>query len=149
KTRQGPRSRDRTGAMAADTRKLKDSATEFFKKGKFEKAAGLLEELIRAEPREIQHRLKLGDAWRKVGEKEKAINAYRGAGKAYGDEGQLIKAIAAVKVILEIEPNNEAAQAQLVEMNARRFARPGQFVEKSGPARALGGARGASALELE
>ena len=135
--------------MAADTRKLKDSVTEFFKKGKFEKAASALEELIKAEPRETQHRLKLGDALRKTGEREKSILAYQTAAKAYGDEGQLIKAIAAIKVILEIDPANEAAQGQLSEMNERRFAKPGQYVQKATLPKAIGGARGVSAIELE
>ena len=51
---------------SVDTRKLKDSVAEYLKKGKWEKAAGTLEELIRAEPREVQHRLKLGDALRTI-----------------------------------------------------------------------------------
>ena len=135
--------------MAVDTRKLKDSVTEFFKKGKFEKAASALEELIKAEPRETQHRLKLGDALRKAGEREKSIAAYQTAAKSYADEGQLIKAIAAVKVILEIDPANEAAQGHLAEMNERRFAKPGQYVQKAAQPKAIGGARAVSAIELE
>src|SRR5438128_4234175 len=135
-------------ATGADTRKLKDSVTELFKKGKWEKAASTLEELIKVEPREMQHRVKLGDALRKAGERERAVIAYQTAAKAYGDEGQLIKAIAAVKVILEIDPANEAAQAHLAEMNERRFMKPGQFVQKAAAPKAIG-ARGVSAIELE
>jgi CRP-like cAMP-binding protein len=136
-------------AAPADTRKLKDSVAEFLKKGKWEKAVTALEELIKAEPREVAHKLKLGDALRKIGERERAIAAYQMAAKAYGDEGQLIKAIAAVKVILEIEPANAAAQAQLTEMNERRFLKPGQFMQKLGPAPKAIGSRGVSAIELE
>ncbi len=132
---------------SVDTRKLKDSVAEFFKKGKFEKAAGALEELVKAEPREIAHRLKLGDAWRKAGERERAISAYQAAAKAYSDEGQLIKGIAAVKVILEIDPENGMAQRELAEMNQRRFAKPGQFLQKAAAPKALG-ARAVSELEL-
>ncbi len=132
----------------ADTRKLKDTATELLKKGKFEKAAATLEELIKAEPRETQHRLKLGDAWRKAGERERSIAAYQAAAKSFSDEGQLIKAIAAVKVILEIDPANQMAQRELTEMTERRFAKPGQFLQKVAQPKALGGARGVSELEL-
>ena len=47
--------------MAADTRKLKDSVAEFLRKQKYDKAAETLEELVRAEPKDMSHRLKLGE----------------------------------------------------------------------------------------
>jgi len=42
-----------------------------------------------------------------------AIEAYRHAAKFFGDEGQLIKAIGAAKIILEIDPRNAEALKQL------------------------------------
>src|SRR5438128_86766 len=133
---------------AVNTRKLKDSVADFLKKGKWEKAAATLEDLIKAEPREIAHRVKLGDALRKAGERERSVGAYQAAAKSYADEGQLIKAIAAVKVILEIDPANAAAQGQLAEMNERRFMKPGQFMQKPAPPKPMG-ARAVSAIELD
>ncbi len=134
-----------------DTRKLKDQVTEFLKKSKWEKAAEVLEQLARVEPKDMAHRLKLGDTWRRMEQVQKAVTSYELAAKAFADEGQLIKAIGAVKVILEIDPKNEAAQKQLAEMNTRRFARP--TLEGAGlkaPPRGIGaGARATSALELD
>ena len=95
-----------------DVRKLKDDTAEFLKKGKFEKAAEVLEELISLEPKDMQHRLKLGDAYRRMDQVSKAIGSYQYAAKFFGDEGQLIKAIGAVKIILEIDPRNQDAQRQ-------------------------------------
>ncbi len=136
---------------AADTRKLKDQVAEFLKKSRWEKAAEVLEQLVRIEPRDMAHRLKLGDTWRRLEQVQKAVGAYEVAAKSFADEGQLIKAIGAIKVILEIEPKNEAAQKQLSEMNTRRFAKP--TLEGAGlkaPPRAIGaGARATSALELD
>src|SRR5260221_6381540 len=89
-----------------DVRKLKDEASEFLKKGKFEKAAEVLEQLVAAEPKDMQHRLKLGDTYRRMDQITKSIASYQYAAKVFGDEGQLIKAIGAIKIILEIDTEN-------------------------------------------
>ena len=132
-----------------DTRKLKDQVAELLKKSKWEKASELLEQLVRLEPKDMAHRLKLGDAYRRQDHIQKSVASYQAAAKSFADEGQLIKAIGAVKVILEIDPRNEEAQKQLAEMNNRRFAKP--TLESAGlkPARGIGaGARATSAIEL-
>jgi CRP-like cAMP-binding protein/tetratricopeptide (TPR) repeat protein len=108
-------------APSVDTRKLKDSAAEYLRKNKFEKAAEALEQLVKAEPKDFTHRLKLGDAYRKMEAIDKAIVCYQAAAKHYSDQGLLIKAIGAVKVILEMDPRNQSAQRELQEMNSQRF----------------------------
>ncbi|HEX9577399.1 MAG TPA: cyclic nucleotide-binding domain-containing protein [Myxococcales bacterium] len=133
-----------------DVRKLKDEATDFLKKQKWEKAAEVLEQLVAAEAKDMSHRLKLGDTYRRMEQIQKAIVSFQHAAKFFGDEGQLIKAIGAVKVILEIDPRNAEAQKQLAEMNDRRFSKV--TLEKSGlkAARGVGaGARATSPIELE
>src|SRR5207248_797329 len=104
-------------------RTLKDSAAEYVKKSKFEKAAEVLEQLVQAEPKDMQHRLRLGDCYRRLNLPQKAIAQYDAAGRSYADLGHLIKAIAAVKVILEIDPRNAEAQKQLAGMNERRLGK--------------------------
>jgi CRP-like cAMP-binding protein len=133
-----------------DVRKLKDEATEFLKKQKWEKAGEVLEQLVAAEPKDMSHRLKLGDTYRRMEQIQKAIASYQHAAKFFGDEGQLIKAIGAVKVILEIDPRNEEAQKQLAAMNERRFSKV--TLENTGLKAAKGvgaGARATSPIELE
>jgi CRP-like cAMP-binding protein len=110
-------------AAAVDTRKLKDDAAEALKKQRWEKAADTLEKLVAAEPKDMQHRLRLGDAYRRMEQVQKSIAAYQHVARHYADEGQLIKAIGAVKIILEIDPKNGDAQQQLAEMNQRRFGK--------------------------
>ena len=119
-----------------DTRKLKDDAAEFIRKGKFEKAAKAFEELVKADPRDVNYRLKLGDAWRRADNKAKAIDAYRSAADAFARDNQVIKAIAACKLILEIDPQHHDAQAALADLVAQRYARPGaaaQPASRGGP----------------
>ena len=137
-------------AKDVDTRKLKDEVTELLKKQRWERAAEVLERLGRAEPKDMAHRLKLGDTYRRMEQVPKAIASYEAAARAFADEGQLIKAIGAIKVILEIDPRNEAAQKQLAEMNNRRFAKP--TLESAGlkaPRGAGVGGRTSGAIELE
>ena len=106
-----------------DIRKLKDEVAEHLKKSKWEKAAEVLAELAAAEPKDMTLRLKLGDTYRKMDQPQMAIEAYRHAAKFFGDEGQLIKAIGAAKIILEIDPRNAEALKQLGDMNKRRLGR--------------------------
>ncbi len=133
-----------------DVRKLKDGVADYLKKQKWEKAAELLEQLISAEPKDMQHRLKLGDAYRRTEQIQNAVAAYGHAAKTFADEGQLIKAIGAVKLILEIDPRNTDAQKQLAEMNERRLSKV--TLEGAGlkPARGIrAGGRAIARIELE
>src|SRR4051812_1713709 len=127
RARQCPGSKDKNIRMAkkpqVDVRKLKDEVADHLKKSRFEKAAGVLEQLIAAEPKDMSHRLKLGDTWRRAGDGQRAIAAYQHAASFFADEGQLIKAIGAVKLVLEIDPRNPQAQRQLGEMNERRMGK--------------------------
>lgn len=133
-----------------DVRKLKDEVTELLKKSKWEKAADVLEQLVAAEPKDMSHRLKLGDAYRRMEQIEKSIVSYQHAARFFADEGQMIKAIGAVKIILEIDPRNDDAQKQLKEMNERRFSKV--TLESTGIKAKAGigaGARATSPIELE
>ena len=73
-----------------DVRKLKDEVTEFLKKAKWEKAADVLEQLVSAEPKDMSHRLKLGDTYRRMEQIQKSVANYQHAAKFFGDEGQLM-----------------------------------------------------------
>ena len=59
--------------------KVKEKATEAFAKGKFAKAAELYDDYCKGDPKDLQARLRMGDAWAKSGSKEKAIGAYKSA----------------------------------------------------------------------
>jgi CRP-like cAMP-binding protein len=106
-----------------DVRKLKDEVAEHLKKTRWEKAAEVLEQLVAVEPRDMAQRLKLGDTYRRLDRPDTAIGAYQHAAKFFADEGQLIKAIGAVKMILDVDPRNADAQKQLAEMNDRRLGK--------------------------
>src|SRR4051794_32996715 len=99
-----------------DLRRLKDKATEAFTKGKFAKAAELYEAYCAADPKDLQARLRMGDAYAKAGGKgtrEKAISAYSSAAEGFAKEGFLPRAIAASKLILELDPSHKGVQQML------------------------------------
>src|SRR6266481_623225 len=103
-----------------DLRALKDEVADHLKKSRWDKAAEVLEDLVATEPKDMAQRLKLGETYRRMGEPQKAIESYQHAAKFFADEGQLIKAIGAVKIVLEIDPRNAQALSQLGQMNERR-----------------------------
>ena len=103
-----------------DARKLKEKATEAFAKGKFAKAAEAYADYCAADPKDLQARLRMGDAWVKAGQKEKAIGAYSFAAEGFAKEGFLPRAIAASKLILELDPAHKGVQKMLAELYARK-----------------------------
>ncbi len=103
-----------------DARKLKERATEAFAKGKFLKAAEAYAEYCAADPKDAQARLRMGDAWNKAGQKPKAIAAYQGAAETFAKDGFLPRAIAASKLILELDPAHKGVQQMLADLYARK-----------------------------
>src|SRR5580704_8863472 len=104
-------------------RELKDVAAEHFRKGRFTKAAESFLALSKAEPQEPQHLIKLGDSYRRDGRRDPAVSAYRSAVDLYARRGVVIKAIAACKLILEIDPTRKDAQEELAKLCAQRYVR--------------------------
>ena len=134
-----------------DVRKLKDEVAEHLKRSRWDKAADALEQLVAAEPKDMAQQLRLGDTYRRLEQPQKAIEWYQRAAKFFSDEGQLIKAIGAVKLILECDPRNAQAQKQLADMNERRKGKVtlAKVGIKSMPAPAAAPARAGRASALD
>ncbi len=107
-----------------DLRKLKDKATEAFAKGRFAKAAELYADYCKQDPKDLQARLRMGDAYAKSGDTPKAVRAYQSAAEGYAREGFLPRAIAASKLILELDPSHTGVQQMLADLYARKTSDP-------------------------
>ncbi|MCE9670077.1 cyclic nucleotide-binding domain-containing protein [Myxococcus stipitatus] len=116
-----------------ESRQLKDKAAEAFSKGRFSRAAELYEDFCRLEPKDHQSRLRTGDAWAKAGEPERAISAYQSAAEGFAKEGFLPRAIAASKLILELDPGHSGVQQMLADLYARRGTPSGPRVRGGAP----------------
>jgi CRP-like cAMP-binding protein len=103
-----------------ELRKLRDKATEAFAKGRFSKAAEFYEEYCKSEPKDYQARLRMGDAWAKAGQRDRAISSYQFAAEGFAREGFLPRAIAASKLILELDPAHRGVQQVLADLYARK-----------------------------
>ncbi|MBN8232446.1 cyclic nucleotide-binding domain-containing protein [Corallococcus macrosporus] len=103
-----------------ELRALKDKATEAFSKGRFAKAAELYQDYCQADPKDHQSRLRMGDAWAKAGQQDRAISAYQSAAEGFAKEGFLPRAIAASKLILELDPSHQGVQQMLADLYARK-----------------------------
>ncbi len=104
----------------SEAQKLKDKAVEAFARGKFAKSAQLYADFCKADPRDLQARLRMGDAWARANEPGKAIAAYQSAAESFARQGLLPRAIAASKLILEIDPSHQQIQRLLAQLYARK-----------------------------
>jgi CRP-like cAMP-binding protein len=118
-----------------DARELKERASQLFSRGKFGKAAEAYEASCKADPRDLQSRMRLGDCWVKDGQRERAIAAYLSAAEAFAREGFLPRAIAAGKLVLELDAAHTGVQTMLASLYARKSSTPSRV--SRGPAPAL------------
>ncbi len=107
-----------------DVRKLKDKAQEAYGKRRFDKAAELYAEVCEADPKDLSTRQRWGDALRQAGRTKQATEVYQRTADAYAQDGQLLKAIAVNKLLLEVDPSHTATQAKLAELYAKRAPPP-------------------------
>lgn len=104
----------------ADPNKLRDKAVAASAKGKHKKALEYYQELEKLEPKDGGWSRKTGEMHRQLGQDDLAIRAFGRASARYAELGFLVKAIAACKIILRIDPGHKEAQAQLVAFNEER-----------------------------
>jgi CRP-like cAMP-binding protein len=109
----------------ADLRALKDKAAELASRGKLEKAADHYREVLAAEPSDVASRQRLADVLRRAGRQAEAVAAYGQVAERFARDGQLIKAIAVCKTLLEVDPRHQATQRVLAELYGRRSAESG------------------------
>jgi CRP-like cAMP-binding protein len=109
--------------MADKLRKLKDDAAKLVQKGKLDKALDKYQQVIAEDPEDVTAQLRMGDILRRMDRGPEAISAYTKVAEVYGADGLLLKAIAACKLILEIDPEHTATQKMLADLYAKKTGR--------------------------
>jgi CRP-like cAMP-binding protein len=99
---------------------VKEQASEALAKGNYAKAATLYEQHCAQQPQDLLSRVRLGDAWAQAGHKPEAIAAYRTAAEEFSKKGFLPRAMAAAKLILELDPANREMQQLLTRLHGER-----------------------------
>jgi CRP-like cAMP-binding protein len=130
-------------AAPVDTRKLKDQANELYLKGKVKDAVGILETVVKTDKNDVKTIVKIGDLYKKLNDKAKAIEWYTKGAALYAAQGFLVNAISVNKILLELDPNHKDVQ----EVLATLYAKKDQSAPVAGAAPS--GVRGASLDLLE
>jgi CRP-like cAMP-binding protein len=105
-----------------DPARLRSDAGAALAAGEFARAGTLYAAYCASSPRDRQSHLRMGDAWARAGETERAIDAYLAAAQGFAEDGFLARAIAASKLVLELGPNHTRMQRVLADLYARRAA---------------------------
>lgn len=105
-----------------DPARLKADAGAALAAGQYSRAASLYAAYCASAPRDRQSHLRLGDAWARAGDRDRAIDAYLAAAQGFAEDGFLARAIAASKRVLELDPNHTQMPRILADLYARRAA---------------------------
>jgi CRP-like cAMP-binding protein len=102
----------------ADVRKLRQAALKAVEKADWKRALECYGALAQEEPADPVWALRIAEISRRLGRKGDAVEAFARASDLYARQGFLLKAIAACKTLLEIEPGNTAALETLAALHA-------------------------------
>lgn len=130
--------------MVEKLRKMKDEAAKFVQKGKFDKALHAYEEILSIDGNDVTAQLKCGDILRKLDRGQEAIACYERVAHIYASDGLLLKAIAACKLILEIDAEHNHTQKMLADLYAKKTGRAKSAAPSSTAAAALAKAKAKS-----
>ena len=106
--------------MAANKRKILEAARKLAQKGAKEKALKEYEKLLKLDPKDAKLRLEIGDAHRRWGQVEQAVDTYNRVAEQYMAEGfDDARAVAVYKQIVNLDPDCLDAYAPLAELYER------------------------------
>ncbi|MEM7412953.1 MAG: tetratricopeptide repeat protein [Myxococcota bacterium] len=105
--------------MAANKRKILESARKLAQKGAKEKALAEYQKLLKLDPKDAKLRLEIGDAHRRWGQVDEAVDTYTRVAEQYMTEGFDARAVAVFKQILSLDAERLAAYTPLAELYER------------------------------
>ena len=109
----------RRGA-SGDVRTLKETAAREMAKGRWVKALAPLQALVEREPRELQHRIRLGDCLRHLDRGEEAASHWLHAASGWAAAERWERAIGACRLVLSVYENDPDVLRQLEALERRR-----------------------------
>ena len=105
--------------LAINKRKVLEAARKHAQKGAQAKALKEFEKLLKLDPRDARLRLEVGDAHRRWGNVDKAIETYAKVADQYMKEGFDARAVAVYKQIHNLDPEAFATYEPLAELYQR------------------------------
>lgn len=110
-----------------DVLELKLQASQLLVRGKLVQAEALIREAIRSAPGDAQLHIRLAETLRRLRRDQAAVEVYRNASKLLADEGHTVRAIAALKLALEVEPENLDVVSELIALEVKRSQSSTQY----------------------
>jgi len=106
-------------SLAVNKRKILESAQKHLQRGALDKALEDYQTLVKADPKDSNVRLKVGDLHLKLGRAQDAIDAYLRVAQQFTHEGFDAKAVALYKQITKLDEKRFEVHAQLGELYQR------------------------------
>jgi len=105
--------------MVTEKDRVTNDLQKYIKKSQWEKAVQALDRLAALEPQNAVHRLRAGDYSLKLGATQKAVTAYRQAADLFAEDGFVVKALAAYKMVLRLDPQNQNAHEKMQGLHGK------------------------------
>jgi tetratricopeptide (TPR) repeat protein len=105
--------------LAVNKRKILESAQKHLQKGAVDKALKEYQALLKADPKDVNVRLKVGDLQLRLGQNEEAIEAYLKVAERFMADGFDAKAVALYKQIGRLDPKRTEIHLPLAELYQR------------------------------
>jgi len=106
-------------SLAVNKRKILESAQKHLQRGALDKALEDYQTLVKADPKDANVRLKVGDLHLKLGRAQDAIDSYLRVAQQFTTEGFDAKAVALYKQITKLDEKRFEVHAQLGELYQR------------------------------
>src|SRR5712691_6824631 len=107
--------------MNEQVRKHVDQAVELLRRGELPRAAAAFDAAVRLAPGDVTLRQRLGDVYVRLGSRMHAVREFQHVAGRYAADGQLLKAIAICKVILELDPDHQETLHALADLYALQY----------------------------
>ncbi|MCD6496802.1 MAG: tetratricopeptide repeat protein [Deltaproteobacteria bacterium] len=106
--------------MAINKRKIIDAAQKFVQKGNLDRAIKEYQKILGEDPSDARVLLKVGDLYVKRGDRERAIEVFGKGADVYIQEGFHPQAVAVLKQMLRLDPNNLSIYRRLAKVYKER-----------------------------
>ncbi len=104
---------------AAERPKIIDAIQQYVGKSDWKSVIAEMEKLYAIDGDPII-RVRIGDAYQKLNQKQNAVKEYMQAADLYAEKGAVVKALAQYKLALRLEPGNTQTQARIEALHSNR-----------------------------
>jgi len=104
----------------AQTRAHKELAVKALARGALDEAAQEFSSAIYLDPRDVMLRQRLADLLARIGRKAEAVVQFQQVAGHYAAKGELLRAIAISRTILDLDPSHKQTQDTLASLYAKR-----------------------------